>query len=68
MSTISQEIAEQMIANEGRYMDDSQCSKIVRYDNAFGGTSWAVVYPNEYQMRYEESPACANVITLWSAK
>lgn len=68
MSTISQEIAEQMVANDGRYGDDTQCSKIVSYDNAFGGTSWAVVYPHEDQMRYENSPYCTHVLTLWKMK
>ena len=68
MSTISKEIAEQLIANNGRYEDDTPASKIVTYDNRYGGKSWAVVYPHEDQMRYEDSHACRNVTTLWTLK
>lgn len=68
MATIDKETAIYMIANNGRYADDQPCSKIVAYDNAFGGRSYAIVYPHEDQMRYENSPACANVETLWSNK
>lgn len=67
MATISEEIAKKIIANDGYYEDDPRVSKVVKYNNAFGGESWAIVYPHEFQMRYEESPSCANVQVLWEA-
>ena len=68
MSTISKALAEQLIANNGYYVDDTPATKIITYDNMYGGKSWAVVYPHEDQMRYEDSPACLNVTTIWTSK
>lgn len=65
MATISKEIAEAIIKNNGHFMDDPQVSKVVVYTNMFDGAdSYAIVYPHEYQMRYEDS--CDNVRVLWS--
>jgi hypothetical protein len=68
MSTIDQRTAEIIIANDGYYGEDRRASKVVRYDNQWGGQSWAVVYPRENQLKYEQSPACREVVVLWSAK
>lgn len=68
MGTISKSVAEHLIAHEGHYEDDTQASKIVSYSNQFtGSTTYAVVYPRDYQFKYEESPACADVKVLWEA-
>jgi hypothetical protein len=68
MGSISKKVAEEIVANDGVYMDDPRCSKIVTYENMFdGGLTYAIVYPHEDQMKYERSPACTNVQTLWKA-
>jgi hypothetical protein len=57
MATINKQIAEQIIANDGYFADDPRVAKVVVYENMFDGTdSYALVYPHEYLMRYEESP------------
>ena len=68
MSTINKEIAEKIIEGKGYYPGDHiQVSKIVTYNNQFdGGLTYAMVYEHQDQMRYEESPACHNVTTIWS--
>ena len=67
MSTISREIAEQIAADDGYFMDDPRVLKVVKYENAWGGESWAIVYPHQNPMMYEESHACKNVTVLWEA-
>jgi len=43
-------------------------TKVVEYDNQWGGRSTAILYAHHNQMKYEESPACSNVRTIWVAK
>jgi hypothetical protein len=69
MATVNEEIVADVIANDGWYPGDPmRVVKCVRYDNAFGGKSWAIVYEGENKNRYEESEFCQNVVTLWEAK
>jgi hypothetical protein len=68
MSTIDAEIAAQIIAGDGYYKDDDRVTKVVEYDNQWGGRSTAILYAHHNQMKYEESPACSNVRTIWVAK
>lgn len=68
MSTISEAIALEIIAGNGQYKDDPPVVKVVTYDNQWGGKSWAIVYPGQDPMRYERSPACSNVQTIWPVK
>lgn len=68
MATVSQKMAEEIIAADGYYPGDPRCSKVVRYESAYGTTCYALVWPHENQMRYENSPACRNVEILWAAK
>jgi hypothetical protein len=70
MATITQkEIIEEIIANNGRYMDDPLVVKIVSYSNMFnGGEAWGIIYEHEDPMRYHKSPACHNPQTIWVHK
>lgn len=68
MATVSEQIAKEIIANDGYYRDDPRVMKVVTYENDFNrALCWAIVYPLENQMRYEESPSCHNVQVMWRA-
>lgn len=67
MGTINKKLADEIIAKNGHYFDDPQASKIVSYMSPEGDLNFAVVYPHEYQFRYEESPWCLDVKVLWRA-
>lgn len=66
MGTITEQIANEIMA--GKYAED-QPTKIVTYNNMFdGGLTYAVVFRRDDQMKYESSPACGNVKTIWTEK
>jgi hypothetical protein len=65
MGTITKTIADAIMA--GDYKDDS-FSKIVVYRNMFDGRlTYAIVFKDEDQQKYEKSPACDYVQTVWTA-
>lgn len=68
MSTVSKEIADTMIANNGVYPGDEHlppCVRIVEYTNAFGsGQSYGLEYEGE-KGKYAESPYIRNPKTYW---
>jgi hypothetical protein len=68
MATITQKhIVDEIIASDGRYMDDDLVVKIVEYENMFnGGLAWGIIYHHEDLMRYHNSPACHNPRTIWA--
>jgi hypothetical protein len=70
MSTVTENIARAIIANEGLYPGDfTRAVKVIRYNNMFDGAfAYGVVYPGEDYNRYENSPACRNTIVLWTFK
>ena len=64
MGTINAKIAAEIMA--GGYAEDKP-KKIVTYNNMFDrGLTYALVCAHEDQMRYEKSPACRNVKTVWT--
>ena len=67
MSTVSKEIADKIIGDDGYYMNDPRVVKIVYYQNMWGGDSYALVYRGDDPMKYEKAEACRNVKVLWSA-
>lgn len=68
MATINKEIAQQVMDRNGRYHpDDPLVDKIVTYNNQFDGDlAYAAIFEGQNFMRYEQSPACQNVKTLWT--
>ena len=69
MSTVNKAIAELIIANNGYYLDDPRVVKIVTYNNQFNNElSYAILYERDDQMKYENSPACSNVRTIFPAQ
>lgn len=67
MASVSKEMAERIIADDGYYPGDPRCSKVVRYRNNWGSEAYALVWPHENQLRYELSPDCHNVEVIWTA-
>jgi hypothetical protein len=66
MGTISRQIAADIIFTS-KYADDNPV-KIVTYRNMFDGSlTYAVVFAHEPILRYEMSPACEDVRTVWIA-
>jgi len=64
MGTISKDIAEDVMT--GKYSEDNPV-KIITYNNMFdGGLTFAVVFIYENFSKYEQSPACHNVRTVWT--
>lgn len=54
MSTIdSKAIIDEIIRNNGFYLDDPQVHQIVEYINAFGNTIWGVTWVGEPAERRE---------------
>lgn len=49
MATISKQIADRIIAGE---FPEDECSRIVRYKNAFGGFGYGATFRNEDKERY----------------
>lgn len=65
MGTISHPIAHAIIFTD-EYSDDD-CTKVITYNNQFDGAlTYACVFRRENQNKYEESPACHNVQTVWT--
>lgn len=65
MATLTKEMVEGIIENNGYYPGDPQIVRAVKYTNQWGGESYAVIYPGEDIWRYHNAPACSNVEILW---
>jgi len=51
VSTINEELARKVAANNGRYRDDPQAYAVFEYENSnFGGKDYAIVY-DEWQFK-----------------
>lgn len=67
MATVSEDLAKQIIANDGYYSDDPRVMAVISYDNAFGGKSWAVLYEQDVLSdRYAPSAFVRNPKVEWS--
>lgn len=67
MATISKDLADKIIANDGYYADDPRVMRIVEYDNAFGGKGYGIEYAFELG-RYSASAFVRNPKVIWEAK
>ena len=68
MATVDKSTAMDIIARDGYYPGDPRVTKVLSYTNNWGSTSYAIVYPQENQLRYELSADCHNVVVMWTAK
>lgn len=59
------ESAEQLIRDEGHYMDDPQAICISQYTNASGGTTYHVAYSQGEIASLFASPFCSDIKVLW---
>jgi len=68
MATVNEAIAKQIIAANGYYSDDPRVMQVVKYNNAFGGESWAILYEQDVAInRYAPSEYVRNPEIIWSA-
>lgn len=69
MATVSKELAEQIIAQDGYYEDDPRVQQVVKYLNAFGGESWAILYARDVAgNRYAPSEYVRSPQIVWKAQ
>ncbi len=66
MATVSKEMADKLVANNGYYADDARVYRIVEYTNAWGGESYGLEY--EGLGRYSPSEYIINPKVYWEAK
>jgi hypothetical protein len=62
MATVDKKIADEIVA--GKYAEDMPV-KIVKYDNAWGGESYGVIFAGEPLDRYAQSPYVMNPTVYW---
>ena len=63
MSTVNKEIADRIVA--GEYPED-QCTRIVRYENAFGGYGYGCTFRNQPKDTYMvETEYIRNPVIYW---
>lgn len=68
MATVDKATALKIIASDGYYEDDPRVHQVLKYDNAFGGESYAILYEQDVAMdRYAESDFIRNPQILWIA-
>ena len=66
MSTVSKELADALVHNNGYYADDDQVMRIVEYTNAWNGTAYGIEYAHEVG-KYHESEYVINPRVYWEA-
>lgn len=62
MATVDKKIADEIVA--GKHAEDNAV-KIVRYDNAWSGVSYGVIFQGEPLDKYAASPYVRNPTTYW---
>ena len=71
MATIdSREIIDRIIANDGYYelpptSGEPRAVKVVRYTNAWDGTTYGVVFTGDPLDKYQETPFVRNPTVIW---
>jgi hypothetical protein len=65
MPTVSKEIADVIVAKQGRYEDDPLVVKVVEYDNLWGGQGYGLVYAGDNPDNYQASPYVLKPRVYW---
>lgn len=73
MATIdSKSVIDEIISNNGYYMDDPRVYMIVEYTNAYGNKAYGVTWSNEHptsRLRYlDETTYVKNPKVIWRAE
>lgn len=66
MPTVDKELADRLVARNGRYADDDPVYSIIEYDNAWGGVGYGINYTPHN--RYTESEYVRNPRVYWERK
>jgi len=66
MATISKDLADRIVANNGYYKDDPRVYRIVEYTNAWGGIAYGLEYPGQ-EGKYSPSEYVINPRVYWEA-
>ncbi len=64
MGTVNKELADRIIAGE---FPEDNVVKIVRYDNAWGGEGYGVIFKGQDLNRYRQSEFVRNPTVYWEA-
>lgn len=65
MSTIDKKLADELITRDGRYMNDPQIMRIVKYTNAWGGEAYGMEYEQSLG-RYADSEFINKPSVYWA--
>jgi hypothetical protein len=76
MATVDKAFADNIIRHNGYYDGNTDNSiddnppvvKIVKYDNAFGGVGYGLLFPDDDPEKYAASPFIGNPQTVWELK
>ncbi len=66
MATISKDLADKLVANDGYYSDDPRVLRIVEYTNAWGRQAFGIEYEGQVG-KYSPSEYVINPIVYWEA-
>jgi len=66
MATVSKELADTLVRNNGRYADDPRVSRIIEYTNAWGKLAYGLEYPGQVG-KYSQSQYVINPRVYWEA-
>ena len=64
MSTVDKRFADDIIRRDGRYEDDPQITRIIQYDNHWGGVSYGIEYEGQ-EGKYDASDFIRNPRVYW---
>ncbi len=68
MSTVGKTLALKIIEQNGYFEDDPRVHQVVKYTNAWGSESYAILYPRDVSAdRYAPSAYVINPEVIWSA-
>lgn len=67
MATVSKELVDKIVANDGYYVDDDRVVRIVEYTNAWGKLAYGIEYPSSVG-RYAPSEYVNDPKVYWEAK
>jgi len=65
MATIEHDLAMELIAKDGYYLNDPRVQRIVEYTNGWGGKSYGVTWQGENRDRYRESEFVIKPRVIW---
>lgn len=71
MATVDKDFADNIVRNNGYFDGDDDnppVVKIVKYNNAFGGIGYGVLFPDDDPEKYAASPFIGNPTVYWERK